>query len=469
MNAKYLKSPFSWIALCSPLFLWGIILLLPTFDDWTYFTTPYYEFGENFTDRLIPRYTYWRPWDGIFGYILSLKPSLFPTLNHIFVYIGHLGGTIFVYKICKLLLFNQVACNISTLFFFISPAMLGTVLGIDSLNQTYAEFWGLLATWFYLNKRNNIHITAWLVCTIISIFAKENGIVFFIIPQILAWGFNKISLRQAIKDSILAFACIAIYFVCRIALYTPEVEINDEYFDNSLFRKLKNIGVFIGMTWIPVDYVSLIHKPSRNLLLVVLTLILGMPFILYIFIKQRRYLVNKNGLCICIAIIAAASPHLVTLFTAMHPYASLGMAALLMGYLANQLKDYKYAQLLFAVFIINCIFVDWHHWQKSYESGLIGDNMAQEVISKAKNRPKKVYIIHLDRGETKYSSFCVIPYDAFGWGIAARFKANNQWAQEITDTNVVSNDLTNLKNYLPKTKTYDGVWYVHGDTVDVIR
>ena len=30
----------------SPFILWQIIGLLPTFDDWSYFTNPYHDFGE---------------------------------------------------------------------------------------------------------------------------------------------------------------------------------------------------------------------------------------------------------------------------------------------------------------------------------------------------------------------------------------------------------------------------------------
>lgn len=465
-----IKNPILWILLVSPLFLWGIIFLLPTFDDWTYFTTPFYDFGSDFTNRLIPRFTYWRPWDCIFGYILSLKPSLFPALNHIAVYTAHIGSCICVYHIGKLLRFNNLACNISTLFFFISPAMLGTVLGVDSLNQAYSEFWGLLATWFYLRKRDNLHTILWLLSTIIATFAKENGITFFVIPQILAWGFNRITLRQAIKDTILAIICIAIYFFARIMLKNPEVYINEEYFENTISRKLKNFGVFIGMTWIPLDYVSLIHKPCRNLVIVAITMALGMPFILYLFTKQRKYIISKASLCIIICFLAAASPHLVTLFTAMHPYASLSMASLLVAYLIDKYTGNRRVIIaLFAMYLINSLFVDYHHWIKSYQSGLTGERMACKVIDEAKACPKNVYLIYLEQGETKYSSFCVIPYDAFGWGNAVRFKTHLQWPKDIEYQTIYDNSAATLRKCISEAKAYDGIWYVHGDTIDILK
>ncbi|MGN1375548.1 MAG: hypothetical protein ACI4V5_03225 [Prevotella sp.] len=465
-----LKNPIIWILLVSPLFLWGIILLLPTFDDWTYFTTPFYEFGNDFINRLLPRYSYWRPWDCLFGYILSLKPTLFPTLNHIAIYLGHIGCCICVYKIGKLLKFKNIACNISTLFFFISPAMLGTVLGIDSLNQTYSQFWGLLATWFYLRKRDSLHTILWLLSTIIATFAKENGITFFIIPQIIAWGFNIITFRQAVKDTIFAIICIAIYFLARISLNNPDVYINEEYFENTLSRKLKNVGVFIGMTWIPLDYVSLVYKPCRDLTIVAITLIVGMSFIMYLFFKQRKYIIGKPAICIIICSLAATSPHLTTLFTSMHSYAGLGMASLLVAHLVNKYNgNNKVLIILFAMYLINCLFVDYHHWIKAYHSGITGENMALKVIKEAKSCPKNVYMIYLDQNEKKYSMFCVIPYDAFGWGCSVQFKTNQKWPIDIKYKYIFNNKPETLQSCLSDAKDYEGVWYIHRDTIEILK
>lgn len=169
MKIKIDNSIF-WILFISPFILLAIIKLLPTFDDWTYFTTPYYDFGNSFRNILLPTADYWRPLDGLFGYLLSLSPTLFPFLNHLTIYLGHIINCILVYKLCKLLEFDKISCNIASIFFFISPAMLGTVLGIDSLNQTYATLWGLLGTFLYVKKNTPIHKIAWIVCTIFAIF-----------------------------------------------------------------------------------------------------------------------------------------------------------------------------------------------------------------------------------------------------------------------------------------------------------
>ena len=62
MKRLKLNPLFATILLLSPFIAYWLTLLLPTFDDWGYFTTPDYDFGEHFYERLIPRFSYWRPW-----------------------------------------------------------------------------------------------------------------------------------------------------------------------------------------------------------------------------------------------------------------------------------------------------------------------------------------------------------------------------------------------------------------------
>ena len=129
----------AWVLICillaSPFLLYAVTLLQPVHDDWSYFTTPYYDFGDDFTARLKPYFSYWRPFDSLFGYVLSLAPGLFPTLNHIAVYLAHLASTFIVYRLCQTFSFSAFARNVATIFFFISPAMLGTVLGIETTDK----------------------------------------------------------------------------------------------------------------------------------------------------------------------------------------------------------------------------------------------------------------------------------------------------------------------------------------------
>ena len=459
------------IIILSPIIAYWLTLLLPTFDDWGYFTTPDYDFGDSFYQHLIPRYTYWRPWDGIIGYVLSLKPSWFPTLNHIIVYMAHLGGTIIVYNIANELKFSRFACNITALYFFISPAMLGTVLGIDSPNQAYASFWGLLSTLAYLRLGRPYNLLLWLTCALIGTFAKENAIVFFVIPQIIAFAFRRITLSQALKDTVWAIAVVATYFIFRKLLTTDVVYINDEYFENTFARKFKNVCVFLGMTWLPLDFVSLVHPPCRNIPLTIATILLSFPFMIAVFANKGKHWLNLQFAALIVCLLAAASPHLVTLFTAMHPYAALGMAALIVGYMADKSERTALLKKLLPMFIVSCIFIDWHHWQKSYESGLIGKRMAQDIVNATPKPVNRVFLIIVNDDTPKYSSFCVIPRDAFGRGKSVCALNGYEWPKDIEIADLEEYEAYKIDSIADKAVVdhYEAVWLVQEDVAKVIR
>ena len=459
------------IIILSPIIAYWLTLLLPTFDDWGYFTTPDYDFGDSFYQHLIPRYTYWRPWDGIIGYVLSLKPSWFPTLNHIIVYMAHLGGTIIVYNIANELKFSRFACNITALYFFISPAMLGTVLGIDSPNQAYASFWGLLSTLAYLRLGRPYNLLLWLTCALIGTFAKENAIVFFVIPQIIAFAFRRITLSQALKDTVWAIAVVATYFIFRKLLTTDVVYINDEYFENTFARKFKNVCVFLGMTWLPLDFVSLVHPPCRNIPLTIATILLSFPFMIAVFANKSKHWLNLQFAALIVCLLAAASPHLVTLFTAMHPYAALGMAALIVGYMADKSERTALLKKLLPMFIVSCIFIDWHHWQKSYESGLIGKRMAQDIVNATPKPVNRVFLIIVNDDTPKYSSFCVIPRDAFGRGKSVCALNGYEWPKDIEIADLEEYEAYKIDSIADKAVVdhYEAVWLVQEDVAKVIR
>lgn len=460
------------ILVLSPVLLYAITLLLPTFDDWTYTTTPQ---SDGFTvAALLPSGSYWRPFDTIFGHILGLDYRMFPTLNHIAVYAGHVGNTYLVYKLFETLAFGRVSRNMATIFFFISPAMLGTVLGIDSLNQTYSQLWGLLGLWLYLRHDGKAGRTSWIVCAWLAVLSKENGIAFFIIPPVLAFGFGRISLPRLRKDIITATVCSAAYFALRMLLTTRQAEISGEYLTSPVAERLKDVATFIGMTWIPIDYVSLVHKPSRNIAIVVSTFVLSVPFVVYLFLSCRRYLARRPFVTLAACVVAAALPHLATLFSAMHAYSGLSMSALIVAYLADRLtaRQRTASNMLFALFAVSCLFTDWHHWQKSYESGLTGKRMAEDIISQTGlNKPQKAYIIIVDDGYPKYSSFCVIPTESAGWGIAVKYHTGYSWPKELTDTTINRSDTDIIPQLTARAGAmgYDAVWLFEDSGASVIK
>ena len=91
------RNSIVWILLTSPLVLFLLCQLQPTFDDWTYYTVP--QTSALKLTELLPDGNYWRPFDVLFGHILGLDYHLFPTLNHTFILLGHILNTYLVYRI----------------------------------------------------------------------------------------------------------------------------------------------------------------------------------------------------------------------------------------------------------------------------------------------------------------------------------------------------------------------------------
>jgi hypothetical protein len=142
MNSR-LKSFFHdyWcvaiIILITPLLLFATIQILPTHDDWFGATKP--DFDPFFIKERFLFYGYhWRPFDTWIGYIVGRNPQLlFPAFNHICVVVGHVLCSFLIYRLLRLLQFDKFACNISTLYFFITPSAMATLFAVDSQNQVY--------------------------------------------------------------------------------------------------------------------------------------------------------------------------------------------------------------------------------------------------------------------------------------------------------------------------------------------
>lgn len=99
----------------------------------------------------------------------------------------------------------------------------------------------------------------------------------------------------------------------------------------------------------------------------------------------------------------------------------------------------------------------------------MGEQMAKSIVSQCDRPVNKVMVIHLDKGETKYSSFWVIPFEAFGWGYSVLQQTGYQWPKTI-----INEEITNrkqLKALLLKAEKAgcDGVWYAEDDQVKRIK
>ncbi|MBR1468880.1 MAG: hypothetical protein IJ605_02040 [Prevotella sp.] len=454
-----------------PLFLAGAIPILPTFDDWTTLVSPSFEplFSK---ERFLFFGYHWRPFDSIFGYILGLNPQLlFPTLNHICVVTGHIAGTFLLYKLASKLQFGVTARNFTALFFLLSPGMLATVLAVDGLNQTYANLWALVAALSYLSLHRRKKYVFWIVFLWIATLCKENALMWFVITPILAFGFNKISVRQLRNDFLVGCCFIGLYALA-IFLLPSNITIHPEYVPE-VMKSVKDFFKFLLTTWFAVDFVALLHQPSRNLIIAGATLLLSLPLLYFVFIKNRKFFLEKPLITLVLCHLIAVAPHIFTVFSMMHTYAGLPFAAMIIGTVIQRSNHRKLLRIALISYFIAAIFVDIHLWRESYRSGLIGKEMAQNVVQRDVSKPQNVFVVIIEDDYPRLSSFCVIPSDAFGWGRAVQYETNYAWPKKLNDTIisrtgdyiVTANTIANQKI---ATGEAESVWIVDRKIVDII-
>ncbi|WP_455062334.1 hypothetical protein [Prevotella fusca] len=464
MKARTGRNPIFWIVLTAPLALLLLCQLQPTFDDWTYYTVPQTE--PLTLQNLLPDGNYWRPFDVLFGHFLGLDYRFFPSLNHLFILLGHILNTLLVYKILQWFRVSTLSRNLSVIFFYLSSGTLGTVLNIDSLNQVYSLLWGLLALYSYISLSGYRKLILWLLCSLLSVFAKESGYLWFVCPPFIVWSIGKERFNRVLKHLLCGCSLFVLYLVCRFLLTDKFHLENNAYMIFTAKQLLRNLGVLLGMSFYPIDYASLIHPQHRYLAVVAVTGLLPLPFI---WLLLRSYRLQKPLVILLLSIFAGAFVNLITVFTLMHCYAVLPFVAVMIALLCERIKNKRSLILSALLYLLTAAFTLFHHGYASWLSGKMGERMAKSIVSQCNRPVNKVMLIHLDKGETKYSSFWVIPFEAFGWGYSVRQQTGYQWPKTILNEEIT--DKRQLKSLLPKAEKAgcDGVWYAEDDQVKRIK
>ena len=460
------------IILLSPLLLYAVWFILPTHDDWAATTTP--DFTPFFTKEHFFFYGYhWRPFDTWIGYLVGRNPQLlFPAINHLLVVLGHFLSVVALFKVLIVLGFNKKTINVSTLFFFIIPATMATVTAIDSQNQVYALTTDLIAFLFYVKNSKNKYIF-WPILIFLATLFKENGLMWALICPVLAYGFDLIDKKTLKKDLFVGLGIMLAYALI-IAIQPKDIMIHPEY-EPGVLKIIKNIVKFLFSSFITVDYIYLLHQPSRKLLWAIVSFLFALPFLYIVFIRQWQLFSHKKMWCTAICLLIAVAPHLLTTFSMMHTYAGLAFITIMIAYSINTYKEQQKTLILsFVLFLIVSVAIDIHLIDSSVKSGRIGKQMAREAIQKTGKPMKSVYLIIIEDDYPKLSSFCVIPNEAFGWGIAAKYETNYQWPEVIQDTTIERSadafrKATNLGLETLNKQQYDCIWIVDHEHIDVIK
>ena len=471
---KTIKNNFAiyFVFISIPFVLLAILQILPTFDDWTTLSMPNYD--PNYLTYILPFGMTWRPGDAIWGYINAINYKLYPTLNHIMILIAHIGSTVLVFYTTKELNFSTIARNIATLFFYICPCVLGTILSCDALNQSYSHFWGILALYTYLTHKRNKKYIYWLGCVLLATFAKDNGLAWSIVPPLVAFTFGKIDKANLFKDIIIGLSWAIFYGFIRLTIPSTYIK-NGSYEEDiiSLNSRIKGIISWVSYTWVATDYICIIHKPSRNLWMALFTLVLSSIFMLTLW-YNKKILHQKTIWLLIITMFVVASPHLLISMSIMNTYSSLGIASIIIGYLATEYEGTpKKLFISFICYLIAALRIDVHHWYKAWRTSLPGKEIAETIIEKTQIPCKKVYCIIIRDDYPKFSSFCVPMDEAIGWGRSVWQITGYKWPTELKDTTLERTPTAELQaQYLAKEaikKKYDCVWIINKKNVEVIK
>ena len=460
------------VILLLPIWLEAILPVLPTHDDWA--TTIKPDFNPFFIKERFLFYGYhWRPFDAIMGYILGTNPQvLYPALNHYIIVIGHTICAILIFRLLTILGFTTLSKNITTLYFFITPATMATVSAVDSMNQVYALVCGITSFLLYMKLKRGKYI-AWIMILFIATWFKENGLMWALIGPVLAYGFDFIDQKRLKRDIVIGLGVMVAYALV-ITLLPKDIIIHPDY-EPGVMKVIKNTIKFIFTTFITIDYIYLLHQPSRNLIAAFLTFALSLPFLYYVFIRNIRLFFNKKMICTTICMLIAVGPHIGTIFSMMHTYAGLAMLAVMIAYSIDLYNEHrKPVVIAFILLCISAIIIDIHLIDASVKSGQVGKQMAQEAIQQTGHPVKSVYVIIIEDDYPKLSSFCVIPNETFGWGLAAQYETNYQWPEVIEDTTIErSSDAFKKAKELGletlKNQQHDCVWIVNHEHIDVVK
>lgn len=460
---KIIYSPLFWITLSLPVVLWSVVFIYPTFDDWT--STPSPNPDAFSWDLLLPRKSYWRPFESLYGWCLAHYRWLMPWLSHVIVIAGHYIGAIMVYFVALQLGFKLMARNMATILFWLSTGAIATTTACDGMSQTWVHTLGMVALYSYLkHARQASSSFVWLLIIAFATFVKENAVCWGVAIPLIGYVFGFVNKQKALKDIFIAFFWGILYSLIHFAMPTAaDYRLEADYFDFSIMRMLRGVAMWVAFSWLPVDYIHLLHAPHRNLLYVGLSVLAISPFLICL-LKSAHISVRSRSFwgLLCAAVILVA-PHIMTIFSMMHVYASLGIVALMAGYMVNNMCKQKYLLTAFGLYFLTSVTVNVQHCVAAYDSGELGRRLAAEAVEGVEKPVDRAFLLLIDNGEQRYSNFFVLPWETFGWGGGIQWQTSHKWPREIGDTLIPGGDeimIQTLSDSLLHKANYDCVWIV---------
>lgn len=428
--ARHWAVPAS-VLLCAS-FLILSLGVYPTYDDWYTLSAP--NFDPDWHKYFLPYGSVWRPIDALMGYV-SRDATQFPLYNHIITVTGHLLNTLMVYALARRLFTRSAACNSAAIMFCMSPCMLATVFACDAINQTLCMTFGLAATLAFITLRSAWRYVLWALLVWLSALAKDNGIAWAVVPPVLALFAENSGTRTFCRRLAFGVALAIVYAAVRLSLpYT--VIPNPEYSTFSLLKKLREVAMLMGYSFVPVDWMSVICAQARQWSWLLLSAWFTIMWLAALLPGCRRTILSRRMAVLAACFVIVLSPNLLITLSMMNAYAGLAFAALMTALLVEKCPaDSKALGRGLMCYVLAAAATDIHHIMEARQTAEDGITMALIVNEEcAGHRPAdKVFGVSVRETERKYSSFHVLPVDAFSNGQAVRWVNNYSWPRYISE------------------------------------
>ena len=457
---------FSVVIILLVIYVYGILLIRPTFDDFTTLSAP--KKDADWLQYFVCYGSTWRPVDALLGYLNGIDTRIFPASNHLIVIAAHLTCVYLVFRLSQILGVSRQGASLAALFYFISPCMLGTVLSVDATNQTLCQLFGLISVMVLINGNSRGRYVLWAVLIFLSALSKDNGITWACTGPVLAFAKDDSRRKPFVRKFMLGISVAVLYAVIRLSLPVTEIS-NTDYgpLIYSFSYKLKAIATWIGYTWSATDYISIFYTPERNFFIVAITFLLSAPIMFIAFFGNRRVWRRKKTWIIVVAIFISASANLVIEMSVMNTYCSLATSALLFGYLIDEYikvtGNHRLVGILMSLYVVSAVIVDLHHWYNAWQTSLPSKFLAEDIIRKSHHKARKAYVITVKDKNPKYSSFCVPVEDVTGWGRDVLLETGYTWPEMLRDTTIdnTSDAVRKAEEIAAdKLREFDAVWIV---------
>lgn len=488
--------------------------LQPHDDDWQYLY--YFDEAEQwgFTkyeyvmDCIFLPGSYWRPLWSIFNRMEALYwPTSMPYANHIFISFGMVGISYIVYILSVLLKCKKTTSIIISIVLIMCTTSMGALLSIDSFQNVYATFFGLLSVLVYIYNKGWKRWLLWFLIGWLAAMSKETGFVWFVAGPIFdellkqktsgkPFNFNQVNYKQFIPKLFISIFPIVLYLVLYITLKpemldrvgfsseivaTNELSAKADINNKSMFTTItemeehnsykltpstfvKNIAVLYIFGLLPIDTSAIYFKDYTTLgLTSILAIIWFAIFLPLIYSYFKKY--YHEAILLLLLAVWISGPSLITRAGEISPIVHMSIIAILITLVFNNTIITKQIKIGVIFFLTATIVTDIHKYYLAFKIGNITREIAQKVVKDTEGFPENVLMVQVDDFSKKKSgAFMINPADGIRKGAAMIREYSYKYPKKLQYLSIPDDE--NIKITIDSIVNhgygiYDCIWFCH--------